>query len=423
MRLAWRVPTVAAVLLLAAAACSPEASAPPPAPPVEGAYVITGGSWWDGDGFSRRTVYVAHGRFVADPVAGAAEVELAGRFVLPAFGEAHNHNVDKASTFERRNAEYLEQGIFYVKNPNNPTRLSDAVRRAAAGEATLDVTLANAGLTRPGGHPEALYRMLGERGVYGEPYEDVDELVEDSRWAVGSVAELRRVWPEIVAGGPDFVKLYLLESDDRPGPSYGLSPEVFQEAVRLAGQEGLATAVHVNTAADFRLAVEAGVDEINHLPGRRVPDGAAPDLYRIPADVAERAAAQGIVVVTTAVVARNGSDRETLERSVPVMKENLDTLLTAGVPVALGSDDYFSTTRDEAEYLHELGALSSAEVLHAWAVVTPKTIFPQRAVGGTAPGDEASFVALACDPLADFACVRRIRASMKQGNWVKEPPG
>ena len=389
---------------------------------MEGAYELTGGLWWDGAGFVPRTAHVADGRFVAEPVAGAAEIELAGRFVLPAFGEAHNHNVDKASTFERRNAEYLEQGIFYVKNPNNPTRLSAGVRRAAAGEGTLDVALANAGLTGPGGHPESVYRMLAERGVYGDPYAGVEALVEDSRWAVGSVPELRRLWPEIVAGEPDFIKLYLLESDGRPAPSHGLAPEVFREAVRLAREEGLGTTVHVNTAADFRLAVEAGVDEVNHLPGRRVPDGAAPDLYRIPAEVARRAGERGVVVVTTAIVAKNSSDEETRGRSVPVMKDNLDSLLAAGVEVALGSDDYFSTTLDEAEYLHELGALSPAELLHAWAVVTPRAIFPDRAIGGTAPGDEASFVALACDPLADFSCVRRIRASMKQGHWVEDPP-
>lgn len=402
-------------------ACAPEV--PESAQePVDGAYVLTGGSWWAGEGFVERTAYITDNRYVDTAPAGASTVDLAGLYVLPPFGEAHNHNVDSGKAFERRNAEYLEQGIFYVKNPNNPTELSQQVRRAAAGAETLDVSLANAGVTKPGGHPEPLYRMLGQRGVYGEPYADTEALVEDSRWAVGSVAELRRIWPQLLAGEPDFVKLYLLESDDRPSSSFGLSPEVFREAVSLSDQAGLRVSVHVNTAADFRLAVEAGVDEINHLPGRRVPEGVSPDLYRISEAVARQAAERGIVVVTTAIVAKKGSDEATLQRSRPVMEANFDTLMAAGVPLALGSDDYFSTTLDEAEYLHQLGVLSPAELLHSWVTVTPRTVFPERRIGGTAPGDEASFVALGCDPLADFGCVRRIRASMKQGHWVKQRP-
>ncbi len=396
---------------------------PPLSEPVEGAYELTGGLWWDGDGFSPRSVHVADGLFTAEPVAGVAKVDLSGLHVLPAFGEAHNHNVDSPSSFPGRNAEYLEQGIFYVKNPNHPTRLAQQVRALARGPETLDVALSNAGLTSPGGHPEAVYRSLGERGVYLGTYGSVEELVADARWAVTGVEELRRAWPRILEGEPDFIKLYLLDSDGRPAPSWGLSPPVFRAAVSLAHDAGLPVSVHVNTAADFELAVEAGADEINHLPGRLIRPGVDQDLYRISPELAGRAAKSGVVVVTTAIIAERGGTAESLQRSLPVMEANLDVLLEAGVPLALGSDDYFTTSLDEAEYLHRLGFMTPAQLLHSWAVVAPRTIFPDRAVGGTAPGDEASFVALACDPLADFACVRRIRASMKQGRWIEEPAG
>lgn len=74
------------------------------------------------------------------------------------------------------------------------------------------------------------------------------------------------------------------------------------DVVRHAHAADLRVFAHVESAADFGLAVEAGVDEVNHLPGFRGP---APDMpldvrvYEIAEDVARRAAARGVVVVTT----------------------------------------------------------------------------------------------------------------------------
>src|SRR5688572_25299825 len=42
-------------------------------------------------------------------------------------------------------------------------------------------------------------------------------------------------------------------------------------------------------------------------------------------------------------------------------------------------------------------------------------LFPDRSVGSLDPGNEASFVALGADPLANFDAVRNIRLRVKQG--------
>jgi imidazolonepropionase-like amidohydrolase len=50
-----------------------------------------------------------------------------------------------------------------------------------------------------------------------------------------------------------------------------------------------------------------------------------------------------------------------------------------------------------------------------WSEATPRAIFPGRRIGALADGYEASFLALAGDPLEDLANVRRIRLRFKQG--------
>lgn len=81
------------------------------------------GYWFDGSHFSRRTACVIgealsfHRRKRVDTT-----VDLQGSYVVPPFGEAHNHNVESLNDVPKLIATYLAYGIFYVKNPNNLPR-------------------------------------------------------------------------------------------------------------------------------------------------------------------------------------------------------------------------------------------------------------------------------------------------------------
>jgi imidazolonepropionase-like amidohydrolase len=50
---------------------------------------------------------------------------------------------------------------------------------------------------------------------------------------------------------------------------------------------------------------------------------------------------------------------------------------------------------------------------------TPRAIFPQRRAGGLEDGCEASLLALAGDPSADFASTKRIALRMKDGRLLR----
>jgi imidazolonepropionase-like amidohydrolase len=245
----------------------------------------------------------------------------------------------------------------------------------------------------------------------------------------------------VLAGKPDFVKVFLLFSEAHEGKQplrretdgeahKGLDPRVLGAIVRKAHAAGLRVSAHIDTARDFEHAVDAGVDEVNHLPQpdpRFSPDLAA---YRIAPAVARRAAARGITVVTTA------STTERLSPSIPVawlnpmrrnQAENLEVLLDAGVKVAIGSDGIsgerrFVTARDEAKFIADKRLLTPLQLLRAWSIDTPRTIFPKRRLGGLAPGFEANFLVLNGDPLDDPENLHRIGMRVKGGELLPYMP-
>ncbi|MBI3790741.1 MAG: hypothetical protein HY275_07660 [Gemmatimonadetes bacterium] len=284
------------ILLLAS--CT---AAPTPAPTPRGAgaptYEWRGGQWFDGTAFVSRTVWSAGGVLLdRAPSRVDSVIDLAGGFVVPPFGEAHNHNAVVSDTGIAH--RYLREGIYYVQNPSGFARDRAASIGVFSTPGSIDVSFSNAGFTGPGGHPMGLARRNIARGVWG-PNDGEGAFYQ----TVATTADVDARWPAFVATQPDFVKTFLLFSEEyavRLADSStlnwrGLDPKVLAHIVRKAHGAGLRVVTHVETAADFRNAVDAGVDEINHLPGFR-PEGdqlsgyLKLDRYRMNAADARRAA-------------------------------------------------------------------------------------------------------------------------------------
>lgn len=87
--------------------------------------------------------------------------------------------------------------------------------------------------------------------------------------------------------------------------------------------------------------------------------------------------------------------------------------------LALGSDSYDDDSRGEARYLHSLGIFTDSALVQLWSHDTPRAILPARRVGRLAVGDEASFLALACNPYDRFSCTDSIRLRVKDGRVLQ----
>ena len=399
------------------------------------------GQWFDGERFVPGTRYTVDDLFVAEaPARIDRTVELGARFVVPAYGDAHHHGIDSGDGLDDKITVFLEAGIFYVKNPNAIAELiTPAVRARLNRRDSIDIIFANGGLTAPGGHPAPLHAYMAGLGVF--PGMTPADMEGRAFHSIASEAELEAKWPRILAARPDFIKTFLLFSEEYDGvpplaretdglPNKGLDPRVLAAVVRKAHAAGLRVSTHVDTARDFDHAVAAGVDEINHLPQPDPRFSADLSAYLITAAAARGAALRGITVVTTA------STTERLSPSLPkhwlpAMRANqvanLRTLADARVAIAIGSDAIsgerrFVTARDEVRFLAAHRMMDNLSLLRAWAVATPKAIFPGRKLGELRAGFEANFLVLGADPLADPENLHRISMRVKAGRILPDLP-
>ena len=375
------------------------------------------GRWFDGSAFGERTVYSIDGHLsFAAPDAVDQVVDLDGGYVIPPLCEAHNHNLggdgDESETIVR----YLDAGIYYVGILSNFPLYTGVARRNFNRPDSVDVQFANGGITAPGAHPIPLRERLLGHGIY--PGFTRETLADHAYFAVGTHADLDRIWPIVLSYRPDFIKIFIMRSEDHDAMpestqyegARGLHPNLVHALVERAQDHGLRVFAHIETASDFELAVDAGVDVIAHLPGRR-------SSQQIAAEVALRAGERGVAVHTTTVLANRirEQDPDGFAAVRAAQTANLRLLHDAGVVLAMASDLYSADSRAEAEYLRELGVFSPRELLGIWTEQCANTVFPDRQIGRLAEGYETSFLVLDGDPLEDWSALESITLRYKDG--------
>jgi imidazolonepropionase-like amidohydrolase len=401
--------------LLICGLCSTAWSAAVPS----GVVAYTHGQWWDGKAFTAGDRYVQGDLFVRKPtVAPGRTVDLHGMYVVPPFGDAHNHMPGSPAAFD---AAAVDAGVFYFMNPNIMASLVPGLRAYLAAPGHIDTRLAIGGITAPGGHPEKLYEDILTKYVYTDM--KPEQMVGDAFNYVTKPADIDPVMDKLMAEHTDFVKIFLLYSEDfakrKDDPAMrgdkGLDPALVPAIVAAAHKRGLKVAAHIETAADFRVVVAAGVDEAAHMPGYVALEDPISKYAITDADAAAAAKAR-MTVVTTAWLGGNTRDLAQRLPAVQAMqKANLLKLQAAGVPLILGTDGDAGSVIKEARYLMSLGVVDSPTLLQLLCVDTPRFIFPGRRIGMLAPGYEASFLALKADPSVDLAGLTQIGFRVKQG--------
>jgi hypothetical protein len=409
--------------LVAAVLFSIGSSSPIAGPAVK----LANGKWFNGARFESRAVYMRDGMFIEKPrTEPDSVIDLHDGYVVAPFGEAHNHNFD-ASSPEGAKAvvdKYVTDGVFYGQNPANVLRAKQGLSPFINKPNSIDVTFSNAALTGPGGHPIGLFlRNLSRGGMLPTDTNTTSGFI----WIIQDRKDLEAKWKGIIASHPDFIKVILAYSDqyerrlaDSTAFNWrGIDPRLLPEIVTRAHATGRRVMAHVETAADFRNALSAGVDEIGHIPGFRGNEqGQMPDLkpYTLTDSDAAEAARRGTFVITTLGGIAGIPDTALRKKADAFFADNLRMLKKHNVKVIVGSDSYRTTSLPEALYLSTLGVYNNAELLRLWSEATPRAIFPKRRIGRLLPGYEASFIVLEGDPISDFANVKNIALRVKQGN-------
>ncbi|WP_421792645.1 amidohydrolase family protein [Hyphobacterium sp.] len=394
------------------------------------------GHVWNGSGFETRTLAVEDGHFIDVSGTPDSVIDLEGGYVVPAYANAHHHitNPNDAGGWQ-----FLEQGVFYVWNPNLLGRASsDGAREYYARRDTYDVRTSYGGITEPGGHPEPLYTVTLREFVY--PNIPIEDFLGDAFHYGRTPAQIDAALDLLAEQQADFVKTYLLYSqeyetrrdDDSYGAERGLNPDNYAYLIEAAHARGLPVAVHVETGHDFEVAARAGVDMFAHIPGHAAQTEVEEiEIRRISPEAAALAAEAGSLAVPTFWLARSvysynqvqnpdeAAPEEIRQQMYQLQADNLRTLQDAGVPILTGTDAGYGIF-DEIEHMYGTGGMTNAEALTA-VFQTGAYLFPDRRIGCFETGCEADFLSLNADPSQDLTALRQISLRIKAGERLEAP--
>jgi hypothetical protein len=415
--------TVAVVLLGATAA-----NAGPPTPN----YAFVNGQWWNGTVYEQRTVYTVDGVIRSmRPTYVDQTFDLHGGFVIPPLAEGHNHWLEP-SKVDDYNVCYLADGVFYVRDMANAPFLVDQFRDKVNLPTSVDWVSAMMGFTGPGAHPAEIMGQMVAMGIL--PKEWKPDYDKQGEFVVSTEKDIDERFPLLLDQHPAFVKAFLLFSDryqenlrdpNIKPDARGMDPKLLPHLVKLAHAAHLKVIVHIYSAADFRNAVAAGVDELAHFPGNGYGVIKSPELYQITAEDARAAAKAHISVTTT--LSFLGKLKEKNSPSYEIARDqivipNMKLLRAAGVRILLGSDEFRRDVVPELQSLRLLGMFSDCELLRMDTETTAQAAFPNRKIGKLQDRYEASFLVLDRDPAANLDNLNSISMRVKQGRRIFVPP-
>ncbi|MEL6878050.1 MAG: amidohydrolase family protein [Pseudomonadota bacterium] len=386
---------------------------------------------WNGENFQQRSFLVQDGKITdaseADIAAISAAspnqtVDLAGKFVVPAYANSHVHITNAADWSSNG---YLEKGVYYLWNPT-VIDLGEGAKEYFARPDTFDVKTARGGITEPGGHPERLYVERLGPSVYNGRTDFLGDAFHYGRTREEIIAALDL----LVEQGAEFVKGYLLSSEEYEkrrddNENYygnkGMNPENAAFLVEEAAKRDLLVTFHVETAHDLVVAAEAGAFAAMHLPGYglfREADVAVSRTLR--PDQAEIVANSGMWLIPTYGIAPARAEqldtdlgRSRAALAFAVQRHNLAVLKEAGGKFLVGTDG-FTSILPELTHIDGLGVFSRPDLLNQ-IFTTGATLFPERTLGCLAPGCEADFLVLNGNPLDDLTQLEAIEMRIKAG--------
>ncbi len=355
--------------------------------------------------------------------AGAAVIDLGGRFLLPGIVTVHVHlsilfpfadtdeNEDPALTAFRaadRATAALRAGATTIRCIHEQHQIDLRLRTAAArGWFTAPRILAGGrALSVPGGHGQ------GTGSVYCSGPEE---------FYVAAMAEL--------AAGADHVKIFITgglahagEQPDAPE----MAAEEMAAVVRAADRHHSYVVAHAGHHSAIRTAIDAGVTSFEHA-------------YQVDDATAVLLAQPGIFVSPTLIVthsqatmrAKGFADHSmaNARRAAPEHLTSIRRLVAAGVTLTHGTDyppgdiaEGSSAIVTEARLLQQAG-LTPLQVLQAATINGARMCGIDHLTGAVAPGLAADLLVIDDDPTQDVAVLDSLRMVIAGGVVIRNDLG
>ena len=235
---------------------------------------------------------------------------------------------------------------------------------------------------------------------------------------------------KIAEDKPDLIKLMITggvldaKSKGEPG-ELKMSPEVVKAACDQAHALGLPVAAHVESPQGVRVALEGGVDTIEH--------GAAPDeeilrLFkeRHACHIATISPALPYAMFDRSVTGASETEQYNGKLVMDGIIDCAKACLKNGIPVGLGTDTgcpyitHYDMWR-EVYYFHKLCNVSNAFALHTATLGNARLVGLGEETGSLEPGKCADLVVTGGNPLEDLKALRHIDLVMGRGNLYRSP--
>jgi imidazolonepropionase-like amidohydrolase len=235
----------------------------------------------------------------------------------------------------------------------------------------------------------------------------------------------RKAVREQFSHGTDWLKIYVNTGGLRvTADGYIDSPsnwtrEELNAVVGAAHARGHKVAAHATSDTGTRLAVEVGVDSIEHGSSLRP-------------EVAQQMARKGIYLCPTLTVSayvaepRKKEGRGIWAELPKVSAKSFQNALNAKVKVAFGTDAGgfpWMEINQAQEFTHEVkGGMSPLEAIRSATIVAAEMLGWGKQVGVVEPGAFADLIAVRGDPLKDVSVLEKVDFVMKGGDVVRRPP-
>ncbi len=359
-------------------------------PPIENATFVVSGS---------RFAQVGRAADVKAP-AGATRVNLAGKTVMPAIVDTHNH------LSQTRDALVLDL---------NRRAYFGVAAAMSLGQDTADAPFEMRGQMMPG----LARNFTAGRGVTGpEPGRTTAPI-----W-VTTVAEARKAVQDNAAKKVDIIKIWV---DDRNGTVTKLTPELYGAAIDEAHKQGLRAIAHVFTLEDAKGLLRAGIDAFAHgVRDRDVDDEfmalvkQRPNLVLGP-NLPDRGVVADVEWLRASLASadfealqKGNTNRPAAQEAFGIQARNLARMNAAGVRTVVGTDGNtpYAPHMEMADMV--AAGMTPAQVIVA-ATSSGAAFLKMTDAGTVEANKSADFIVLDANPLDDIANTRKISSVYLRG--------